>query len=405
MSEPMARPAPAERWLVVAHEATNSGAPRMLLEVLRGVRAARGPGWSCEILLRRGGPLAAEFETLGRVHLLSHPWAQGPMLRAGIFRKFIDRPWVQPRRLAAAIAELRPARFDLVYNNTATNEYLVPAVRSLGGPVLTHVHESAQVLREFTTPAALAQTLDNTDHFLAVSPAVAADLAAAGVPAGRITLAPNFLPALPPEPDPSARLALRAALKLPPESFVVAGCGHIHGIKGTDLFVETAAALAGRLAQPVTFVWLGGETDAGFARDVKRLVHQRNLEGIVRFVGPVPDTRPWFAASDVVAVTSRVESFSLVALEAAGLGRPVTGFAGARGLTELLGGEPGLLVPDFDPAAMAGVLLKLAQDAPAAEKQGRRLRAKVAADFLAGPRITALLAVIDRLRQNHPARS
>ena len=49
----------AERWLIVAHDASNSGAPRMLLEVLRGVRAVRGPDWSCEILLVRGGVLTA----------------------------------------------------------------------------------------------------------------------------------------------------------------------------------------------------------------------------------------------------------------------------------------------------------------------------------------------------------
>lgn len=388
-----------ERWLVIAHEASNSGAPKMLLEILRGVRAARGPGWSCEILLRRGGPLLADFERLGPVHLLSHRWAEGPTLRAKVFRMLFDRPWGQPRRLAANIKKLREGRFDLIYNNTATNEYLVPAARSLGAPVLTHVHETAYVLRNFLTREGLEMTLSNTDHFLAVSPTVIADLVGCGVSAERITLLRNFLPSLPGIPEKGTVGILRKQLRLPLESFVVLGCGHIHQIKGTDLFVELAAALAGRISGDILFVWLGGETDARFARQVRRLVRRRNLERVVRFVGPIADTRLWLAASDAVAVTSRVESFSLFGLEAAALGRPVVGFSGARGLKELLGDEPKLMVRGIDVGAMAAQLGAMRQDTEEARQLGLRLRAKVEIEFLAEPLIATLLAVVDKLEQ------
>jgi len=391
-----------ERWLVIAHEASNSGASRMLLEVLRGVRAVRGSEWSCEILLRRGGVLLPEFSRLGAVHVLSHHWAEGPAFHAGVFRRFVDRPWVQPHKLADWLRQRHGIRFDLIYNNTATNEYLVPAVRNLGGPVLTHVHESAHVLKKFLTPAALAQTIDNTDHFLAVSLAVASDLAAWGILSKDITIVPNFLHSLPLEPDEPDRRVLREQFCLPSESFVVVGCGHIHGIKGTDIFVETAAALSRLTSRRLSFVWLGSETDTRFARKVRRLVRRRKLESVVRFVGPVTDTRPWFAASDVVAVTSRVESFSLVALEAAALGRPVVGFSGARGLVGLLGEESGWLVTDFDPAGMASLFHAMLQNPSHARQCGQRLRAKVEAEFLVGPRISTLLSLVDKMKQKRP---
>ncbi len=394
----------SERWLVVAHEATNSGAPRMLLEVLRGVQAARGPGWSCETLLRRGGPLTGEFARLGPVHLLSHRWAEGATFRAGLFRKFVDRPWVQPRRLAAALARWPSGRFDLVYNNTATNAELVPAVRRVGAPVLTHVHETAYALGKFLTKEALSQTLGNTDHFLAVSPVVAEALLGSGVAAGAITIVPNFLPELPPRPDAGARQAWRARCQLAPEAFVVTGCGHIHEVKGTDLFVEVAAALSAMTARRLSFIWLGGETDVRFARKVRREVRRRNLDGVVRFVGAVAEAKPWFAASDVVAVTSRMESFSLVALEASALGRPVVGFAGARGLAGLLGDQPNLLAPAWDASALASALQALLQDPGAAQAQGLRLRAKVASGFLAAPRIADILSIVDKLQQRRRSR-
>lgn len=389
-----------ERWLVISHEAGNSGAPRMLLEVLRGVRAVRGAEWSCEILLGRGGALLDAFARLGPVHLLAHPWGEGRTLRAGLYRKFWDRPWIQPRRLAGWVRQWGGRGFDLVYNNTATNGYLVPAARRVGGVVLTHVHELGYALRRFNSPASLSQTLENTAHFLAVSPATADDLGECGIPTERITVVPNFLSSLPPVAEPSARAGLRARLGVEVETQVIVGCGHIDWLKGPDLFVEMAAACARLTSQKRLFLWLGGVSDARFARKLRRLVRRRGLENVVRFVGEVENSAPWFAASDVVAVTSRIESFSLVALEAGALGRPVVGFAKARGLSSVLGEGAGLLVPEFDPSAMAAVVNELLLDPTRGDREGRRLRARIEAGFMAGPRIEAILKVTDRLRKS-----
>ncbi len=389
-----------ERWLVISHEATNSGAPRMLLEILRGVRAARGPGWSCEILSRRSGVLADEFARFGRVHRLSHAWANGSGFWAKVWRALVDRPWVQPRVLKRHVEKWRKNNFDLIYNNSATNGFVVPALRSLGCPILTHVHELGYSLRRFNTSTSLKHTLENSDHFLAVSPAVAADLRECGVAAERITITPNFLAAMPDGFEEGAQLALRVSLGLPAEASIVTGCGHIDRLKGTDLFVEMASSLAKKMDREILFTWIGGETDPFFAWRVRRLVRRRGLEPRIKFIGAVGNAGAWFAASDVVAVTSRVESFSLVALEAAAAGRPVVGFAGARGLASVLADEPALLIPDFDASLMASTIDDLLRNRPHARALGLRLRSKVAAEFLAGPRIADILTVVDKLRVN-----
>jgi glycosyltransferase involved in cell wall biosynthesis len=392
-----------EHWLVISHEASNSGAPRVLLDVLRGIRAMR-PDWSCDILLRRGGVLQGKFAELGRVHLLPRAWSEGASFRAGVCRKFFDRPLLQPRRLAAWMKVWRGRRFDLVYNNTATNGYLVSAARSLGCPILTHGHELAYAMRRFQTPTALAHTLDNTDRFVAVSGAVAADLIECGASPDLITVVPNFLTSLPTEPNAPQRAAARAALNLPADAAVITGCGHIHWIKGTDLFVETAAVLAGLTRRKLQFVWVGGESDKRFAQQVRRLVRQRQLENVVRFVGAVPDATPWFVASDAVTVTSRFESFPLVSLEASALARPVLGFAAARGLNELLADEPQLLVPALDPRTMAMALLELLEKPEVATARGQRLRQKVAAEYMAAPRIRAISEITAELVQRGRSR-
>lgn len=75
----------------------------------------------------------------------------------------------------------------------------------------------------------------------------------------------------------------------------------------------------------------------------------------VEFVGARADTHNWFAAADVVAVPSRWETMSLVALEAMASGRPVVASA-FDGAVDCLGGS-GEVVPIDDHIALADALV------------------------------------------------
>lgn len=385
-----------DRWLLVSHEASNSGAPRMLLEILRGVRAASGNTWSCETLLGRGGPLAGKFGGFGRVRQMTHAWADGAGVGSKLFDRLVDRPFLQPARLRRWIEEWRRPGFGLVYANSATNGRLLPLLRTLGCPIVTHVHELDYSLRRFNSPAELAATLRCTDHFLAVSTAVVSDLLALGVPRDRVTRVPNFLAEMPRPVDlAAARHQICQRLQLPPGTRLVTGCGHIDWVKGPDLFVEMAGFLARQISPPVAFLWLGGDIDRALARAVRTEVRRRNLDQQVRFVGAVEDAGPFFAASEVVTVTSRVESFSRIALEAGALGRPVVCYAAARGPADLLDAES--MVAELSASAMAAMVANLLNHPDEAARRGQRLRERIAADFLGEKWITEILGIVEGL--------
>ncbi len=389
--------AATDHWLVMAHEASNSGAPRVLLEVLRAIREARHPAWSCDIVLRRGGPLVRDFADLGPTHRLAHNWADGPGVLSRLVDRLVDRPFIQARRLARWMEAHRGTKFGLVYANTAVNGRWLPALRALGCPVLTHAHELEYSMRRFNSPAALAATVRCTDHFIAVSSAVAHDLVALGVPAERVTRVPNFLRELPAAADPAGtRGAICGELGLPPGTRLVTACGHIDWVKGPDLFVEMAAILS-RQISPVAFVWLGGDGDRVLGRRVRFDVLRRRLGNRVRFCGPVSSPQRYLAASNVVTVTSRVESFSRVALEAGALGRPVLGFAAARGPADLIPADS--LVGELSAAAMAAAVKDLLDHPAEAERRGRRLRERIATDFMASKWTGEILAITEALRR------
>jgi glycosyltransferase involved in cell wall biosynthesis len=262
--------------------------------------------------------------------------------------------------------------------------------------VVTHVHELDYSLRRFNSPADLAATLRCTDHFFAVSTAVVSDLLALGIPGERVTRVPNFLARLPPPVDlATARREVCQRLHLPPGTRLVTACGHIDWVKGPDLFVEMAGLLARQSAPPVAFLWLGGTYDHALAAKVRAEARRRNLDPMIRFVGAVDDCGPYFAASDVVAVTSRVESFSRVALEAGALGRPVLCFAAARGPADLV--EADSLVAELSAPAMAAMVADLLDRPDEAARRGRRLRERIAKEFLAERWIAEMSAVLEGL--------
>ncbi|MEV4070128.1 glycosyltransferase [Nonomuraea fuscirosea] len=76
----------------------------------------------------------------------------------------------------------------------------------------------------------------------------------------------------------------------------------------------------------------------------------------VHFAGGVSDVRSWYAAADVVVLPSLWEGLPLTALEALATGRSLVASA-VPGLTEVVTGATGALVPPGDAGALAEALL------------------------------------------------
>jgi glycosyltransferase involved in cell wall biosynthesis len=102
--------------------------------------------------------------------------------------------------------------------------------------------------------------------------------------------------------------------------------------------------------------------DPRFVDRLGYLVRQHQLEGRVRFTGPLStaELRRRYAAADLLVLASRAETYGMVVTEALAAGLPVITTT-AGGLPEALGADgggrlPGLLVPPGDPAVLAAAL-------------------------------------------------
>ena len=183
-----------------------------------------------------------------------------------------------------------------------------------------------------------------------------------GLPAAHLAVIPCgvdlglFAPA-----NKASRRAARRALALDENQPTLLSVGRLDPIKELDLLLESVALLR----TPARLMLVGGNPDGD--PEVERLRQRAADLGLgerVRFPGAVPqeNLRHYYHAADAVVVSSRYESFGLVAVEALASGTPVVASA-AGGLTSIVrDGENGLLVRWRDPRAFAGRLDELLGD-------------------------------------------
>ena len=170
---------------------------------------------------------------------------------------------------------------------------------------------------------------------------------------------------------------------------VVLGLGTLSMRKGPDLFVLCAQAAARRIApRRARFVWIGhvpAPHPEGFYMDwVTEQVSRSGLGKDVVFLDPVDDLDGAYAAADAVMISSRLDPFPNVAMDAALAGVPVVCFEEANGFADYLAGDPhtaDLAVPYLDADAAGRVLAELLGDPERRARVGTALRERSRHDF------------------------
>jgi glycosyltransferase involved in cell wall biosynthesis len=175
-----------------------------------------------------------------------------------------------------------------------------------------------------------------------------------------------------------ARAALRGKLGVPADARVVLNVGYADQRKGIDLFMEMGLRLV-RADPRVHLAWVGHH-DPELMPKLLGKIAASGLGAHFHFPGRDADTDPWYAGSDLLALTSREDPFPTVIMEALDVGVPVVAFAGAGGFDALLA-RTGELVPALDTAAFAAACARLLADDETRRRLGEEGRARVDRDY------------------------
>ncbi|GAA4760884.1 hypothetical protein GCM10023350_54020 [Nocardioides endophyticus] len=345
------------RVLVVTHEASRSGAPRVAQMV---VRALAREGHAVSVLSCRPGPLLPEFAALAPTSV-----AVLPRVR----RRLTGSRWLhhvgRELDVVGAWVDLLRHRADLVYvNSGAAGAYVRAARWWPRRRTILHVHESAAVLTDLLAGAGVRRIPDDVE-LVACSPSVHADLVRlAGRPEEQVALLVSV-----PDEDRVFGLAGRAGAAPSIGEVVVGCCGSVEHRKGVDLWLRAAREVLAELPDAsVRFVWVGDGP-----------VPTAQLDSRIRFAGPSDNPYPAMASFDIATLPSRDDPFPLVVLESMLLGVPVVAF-GVGGVPDQIG-DAGVVVRPGDVAGLADAIRRLVLDPVARRELGDLARRRVLSEF------------------------
>ena len=302
------------------------------------------------------------------------------------------------RRLIQLIRELRP---DVLHTHTAKAGAVGRVAALLSGvarpPVVIHTFHG-HVLRGYFTPGRarafqkIEQTLArSSDALIAVSPQVRDDLVELNIaPEGKIAVIRLGLDLeRRVSKPPGARAAVRAELGVPEDGFLIGWLGRMTEIKRADDLLAAFELMRSRGVD--AYLALIGD---GPLRDpLEATANRLGIADRTRFVGFRQSVAEFYAASDVVALTSANEGTPVTVIESLASGRPVvaTDVGGVRDVVR--DGHSGFLVAARDIDAIADRLERLGLDPELRTRMGEAGRRWVLPRY-AVPR---LVEDVDRL--------
>ena len=175
---------------------------------------------------------------------------------------------------------------------------------------------------------------------------------------------------------------VRKELGIASDTKIILGCGSVDLRKGVDLFIAIAKEVLNRGDSNTKFVWLGNNEEWScpggrfrfwLAEDLKRA----GLSDKVFFVGSRKSVAKYFQAADIFLMTSRLDPFPYVALEAMHSALPLVMFSGGNGIVELVNEDTAVVIPHLDISKAANKIIELLNNPILAKKIGKNAKNKI----------------------------
>ena len=362
--------------LFVCHIASLSGAPLLLLEIIKETKKKSTIPF--KILIIKDGELTNEFKTLGKTYC----WNKIKIKTSGSLSDRVTfrlKKWATQIHRKLILFYVRDT--SIVFMNTITTGQIQKALLHLRCQYICYVHEMNAAMQYATTKDALAVVLNHTNLFIACSQAVKNNLVLNhGIQSETIKVLNTALPEVYREKKPHFEfiVSFKNKFNIPAGAIVIGIAGAGEWRKGVDFFFPLIRLYFHLFPDSgAYFVWKGfdSENNSAFFNmfDFKKGFHAKRI--ILLPHGN--DAIKTISCFDIHLLLSREDPYPLVVLEAASLAIPTVCFADAGGTAEFIEDDCGCVVPYADLIEMATKLNNLVNNNALRYEMGLNAQRKV----------------------------
>lgn len=351
--------------IFVSHEASRTGAPMVLLSMLRWIKENTNIQFG--IVIGADGPMREEFKVIAPCLFID---AYSHDERPNVLRRFCG------------------VNVQCVYLNTIVSGIYGAYLTFLNAKFITHVHEMENLFSLFEHT--FSELLKICSDYIAVSQGSVEAIKVRTAHRSDITI--NYIP---PFIDRYPQAVSRdSSGRTRVSSPIIYGCGTLEPRKGPDIFCDVAEILIESGVRDFQMKWIGGAANYDLAQEIEK----RGISEHVEWLGMHADPRRLLRNGAMFVLPSREDAFPLVCLEAAEQGLPVICFDHRAGsMHKFVETDAGIVVDYLDAEKMAQAIKALLQDPARRKKLGAKAKEKIEIRHLTEavcPQIMALIPVL-----------
>jgi glycosyltransferase involved in cell wall biosynthesis len=163
---------------------------------------------------------------------------------------------------------------------------------------------------------------------------------------------------------------VKSALGLSMTSLIIGSMGRMVSVKGYDVFIKGALAVANKIPNAM-FILAG---DGPLKNELQSMAQKLGIEKRFRFLGFRKDAYDVLSTFDIFVLTSLHEGVPMVLLEAMALNKPIVSTM-VGGIPEIISDhENGLLIPCMCPDSLAEACISLCKDKALRTRLGANAR-------------------------------
>lgn len=289
--------------VILSHESNRLGASLLAENIAKEMKRQ---GKDICILSRQFGELNSEYSKIAPLQI------------------FFSR-----RKFRKILVKIQKLGYDRILVNTSVNGDCTRYARDCGFKVVSLVHEMPRVIRQLRAEAKLNELVRYSDFVILPTMKMQEEITKEfGFSSLNLKIKPQGIYLRESQQQEIEQEKIKN--KTRGYSKIVVGVGNTTSVKGFDYFLE----MSRKAPAEILFVW-AGKKESFYDTCIAKNKPPKNFV----YLGKLTDANEMtalYTSADVLAMTSRVDTFPSVVLEAMKFGAPVIGFTESGGVSEVV---------------------------------------------------------------------